>query len=169
MYRLTDDIARARRLYPRPLATLPDLLLIDIPALFASRSLPLSRFYPVILETDEERQEFDDFLSAPRAGPISPDLLDRRPSHLSAERIVFAAYPAPTSPWPHVLLCHWPPGYTMLSSDPTHFARGAYTIEVFDIEARIYETAEHLVEVLSRRGAVDISIIRPQSGVSGSA
>jgi hypothetical protein len=57
--RLIDDLAARRLYYQRSLATLPDILLIEIPARFAGSGLALHRYYPVILESLDEQQEFD--------------------------------------------------------------------------------------------------------------
>ncbi|MEN2749877.1 hypothetical protein [Sphingomonas sp. T9W2] len=90
--RLGNTIARQRLHYRRPLPTLPDVCLIDIPQPYASPSLPLGRYYPVIIETDVEWREWDRFLNIERQVPVAPDLFDRRPSVLRAGTITFAHY-----------------------------------------------------------------------------
>src|SRR3546814_11354014 len=55
--RLIDELAANRLYYHRPLATLPDILLIDIPLRFSGGGLALGRYYPVILESLAERSE----------------------------------------------------------------------------------------------------------------
>src|SRR3546814_15246349 len=60
--RLIDDLAARRLYYQRSLATLPDILLIEIPARFAGSGLALHRYYPIILESLDEQQEFESFL-----------------------------------------------------------------------------------------------------------
>src|SRR3546814_20732035 len=63
---LIDELA-ANRLYDhRPLATLPDILLIDIPLRFSGGGLALGRYYPVILESLAEMHEFEAYLCEPR-------------------------------------------------------------------------------------------------------
>ena len=57
--RLIDDLAARRRLYARPTFTAPAMMVIDIPSHLAGDDLPLGRYYPVILETDEELVEFE--------------------------------------------------------------------------------------------------------------
>ncbi len=147
--RLTDDLAARRMLYGRPLATMPDVLLIDISPGYASPNLPLGRFYPVIIETAAEYAEMEAFLDRDRPRPVVPDLLDRRPSALRGDDIVFARY-APSGPdWPWLLLCHWPADYTaMAPRDGDYFARGAYTSEVFETVDDLADAEAHLLEVL---------------------
>ena len=169
MYRLVDDMARVRRLYRRPLPTLPDLLLIDVPPSFASPALPLGRYYPVIIESPEEAIEFDAFLSQPRAAPIVPDLFDRRPTALRTERITFATYAPDDSRWPFLLLCHWPARFTAFTTDPMMFARTAYTVEVFDTEPDLYRAADQLLAVLGADAPVTISTIPPVRDLPGTA
>lgn len=142
--RLTDHLAARRILYPRPLPTMPDVLLIDVPPVFASPSLPLGRYYPVIVETDDEYAEMNVFLAQDRPSLVVPELLDRRPSALRGDDIVFARY-APSVPgWPWLLLCRWPSAYAaMVPAGDDYFARGAYTSEVF-------ETADELVDAEGR-------------------
>lgn len=64
--RLADTLARRRIVYPRPLPTLPDIVLLDLPPRFRSPSLPLGRYYPAIIETEGEWMEWNDFLRADR-------------------------------------------------------------------------------------------------------
>jgi hypothetical protein len=110
--RLVDDLAARRILYGRPLATMPDVLLIDIPPDYASPSLPLGRYYPVIIETDAEYAEMTEFLALDRLRLVVPDLFDHRPPALRGDDIVFARN-APTAPgWPWLLICRWPTDYT---------------------------------------------------------
>ncbi|MFC3443846.1 hypothetical protein ACFOKF_22105 [Sphingobium rhizovicinum] len=62
-----DEIAARRIYYRRPLPTLPDILLIDIPPRFAGEGLALDRYYPAILETVAEAHEFEAYLFERRA------------------------------------------------------------------------------------------------------
>src|SRR3546814_10468849 len=64
--RLIDELAANRLYYHRPLATLPDILLIDIPLRFSGGGLALGRYYPVILESLAEMHEFEAYLCEPR-------------------------------------------------------------------------------------------------------
>ncbi|WDF75241.1 hypothetical protein [Novosphingobium sp. KACC 22771] len=129
--RLTDHLAASRGLYLRALASMPDIMLIDVPACFAGPTLPLGRYYPILLETAAEQAELEAFLDAPREQLVLPDLLDRRPSGSVSECVVIARYPPVLPGWPWVLLCQWPASYTVLAPPGSDlFARGTYTIEV---------------------------------------
>lgn len=169
MYALNQDLARRRLLYPRPLATLPNILVIDIPERFASASLPLGRFYPIIVETEREQRELDGYLAAPRPEPVVPELLDHRPSQLDAERISIATYDPPAPGWPFVLLCHWSRTYTSIVSDPRLFARGAYTTEMFDTLDALNSASERLLTVLSTGSPVDVMLVPNQARFIGHA
>lgn len=130
--RLIDELAANRTYYHRPLPTLPDILLIEIPPRFAGPGLALDRYYAVILESLWEMHEFEKFLCEDRATLIAPALLDRRPSALRVDDIVFARYRPPAPHWPWLQLCCWPKSYTfMVHHAGDEFARGAYTIEAF--------------------------------------
>lgn len=156
--RLVDDLAARRIVYGRPLATMPDLLLIDIPRAFASPSLPFGRYYPVIIETDAEYAEMEMFLGRDRPDLVVPDLLDRRPSALSSDDIVFARY-APSRPdWPCLLLCRWPVDYAALvPQNGDFFARGAYTCEVFDALDDLADAEARLLGVLGSHRPVRLA------------
>ncbi|HEX7783458.1 MAG TPA: hypothetical protein VF509_11690 [Sphingobium sp.] len=160
--RLSDDLAKSRHLYTRAIATLPDLLLINIPAAFASASLPFGRYYPVILETIEERQEFEAFLQAERPAPIVPDLLDCRASALTTIDIVFALFDPAIAGWPWLLLCHWPADHVALAADQGDlFARGAYTIEIFPDSAARAAAISQLLAILGTHQCVQVVPVTP--------
>jgi len=169
MYALTDDLARRRILYRRPLATLPDILVVDVPRRFADPSLPLGRFYPILIETEAERDEIESFLSMTRAAPVAPNILDHRPSRLTAHRITFASYAPPGPAWPFLLLCHWPAAYASLVTDPMMFARDAYTTEMFRTEAALASASRRLMSALGRMGEVSVSMIPPLAVQQGHA
>jgi len=156
-YALTKDLAHRRCLYPRALPTLPDVLLIDVPARFASPDLPLGRYYPIVLETEAEVREIEAFLTEVRPVPVTPNIFDFRPSRLTSERITFAICAPPAPDWPHLLLCHWPACYAALAQDPMLFARGAYTIEIFSNEAALNRSCDRLLATLGE--GIDISVV----------
>lgn len=136
--RLIDQLAATRLYYHRPLPTLPDILLIDIPTSYSGEGLALDRYYPVILETLAEMHEFETFLCERRTELIAPSLLARRPSSLRTDDIVVAQYRPPAPGWPWLQLCCWPNRYTMMVPDPAEeFARGTYTVDAFDTAADI--------------------------------
>lgn len=156
--RLVDDLAARRILYGRPLATMPDLLLIEIPPVFASPDLPLGRYYPVTIETDAEYAEMEAFLGQDRAGLVVPDLLDRRPSALQGDDIVFARYGSSVLGWPWLLLCRWPVEYAaMVPRHGDHFARGAYTCEVFETLDDLANAEARLLGVLGSHRSVRLA------------
>lgn len=143
--RLVDSLAARRRIYPRALITMPDLMVIDVAPAFRSASLPLGRYYPVILETDAEIAEMSEFLLLDRPFPVPPDLFDYRPSALETDDIIIGRYDPPEAGWPWLLLCHWPPSYVALAPDPVRdFARGCYTIETF----ASFEEADRATQLL---------------------
>ncbi len=169
MYRLVQDLARERQLYGRPQATLPDVLLIDVPARFAHPSLPLGRFYPILVETAAELDELQAYLAASRAAPVRPDLFDRRPSALVASCVTLAAYAPPLPDWPWLLVCHWPLSFTALSVDPDMFARAAYTTEAFDTVDALMLACEHELDALHKRSEVTVRLIASASDIFGHA
>lgn len=137
---------------------MPDVLLIDIPPVFASPSLPFGRYYPVIIETDAEYAEMDVFLDQDRSRLVVPDLLDRRPSALRGDDIVFARY-APCAPnWPWLLLCRWPADYAaMVPRQGDYFARSAYTCEIFETVDDLADAETRLLDVLGSHRPVRLA------------
>ncbi|MCG2841277.1 hypothetical protein L6Q21_09820 [Sandaracinobacter sp. RS1-74] len=130
--RLSHELAARRQLYSFPLPTAPSVLVIDIPRRYAGVGLALGRYYPVIIETDDELAEFHAFLAADRPCVVPPDLLARRPSCRATQAITFFEYAPPQPGWPWLLLCHWPESFARrVETDPDMLARGAYTIETF--------------------------------------
>ncbi len=165
--RLIDQLAAERIYYHRPLPTLPDILLIDIPVGHSGDGLALGRYYPVILEALAEMHEFEAFLCERRAELISPSLLDRRPSGLRTDDIVFARYRPPVPGWPWLHLCCWPRHYTMMAPDPGEtFARGAYTIDAF-VNADDIDAAER--RLLATLGSNEARHVRSIPAVAGHA
>lgn len=125
--RLIHKLAAWRILYRRPIVTMPDILVIDIPARYSAPSLPLGRYYPIILETLSELNEIQAFLAAEQPFPVVPDLFDRCPSALDASDITFCRYAPPNPDWPILLLCHWPLEFTaMVPPASNAFARGCH-------------------------------------------
>lgn len=169
MVRLTEDMARTRLLYPPPLPTLPSISVIDIPPHYTRRDLPLGRYYPAILETQDEVDEFEAFLAAERSALIAPTLFDLRPSCLIAATITVAAYPPPEPGWPHLLLCHFPVEDTARVEPPILFARHAYSVEMFDTEAELSRAMDRLVTMAGPEGHAGIMTIRPSEIRSGMA
>lgn len=168
MTRLSDTLARRRVLYRRPIATLPDIMMLDIPIPFANAALPLGRYYPIIVETGAELLELEAYLDATRPSVIVPDLLDRRESALAAARITLAHYAQPGPDWPFLLLCHWPRAYTRLVAPSADmFARGSYTMELLRTAPQLGYQSRMLIETLRTGQDVDATIV-PTSGPAAS-
>lgn len=171
MIRLSDTLAQRRILYRRPIATLPDIMMLDIPAVFAGRTLPLGRYYPIILESEAELRELEDYLETPRRAVIVPDLLDRRPSALCANQITLAHYTPPNPAWPYLLLCHWPRAYTQLiTPSADRFARGSYTMEILRTAPQLGHQSLMLLETLRAAQDVEVVVVPPSgASISGNA
>lgn len=138
------------QVYPRSLATLPDVLVIDVPDRFAHPGLPFSRYWPIPVEGD--LGELAAFSSPPRAmRPVPADLLDRRPGNLAARRITFAANVPPARGRSHPLVCHWPPFYVDLATAPDMFARRACTTGTFETSGELSEACARLLDIPGRR------------------
>lgn len=171
MIRLGKSLVRRRALYTRPLATLPDVVMLDISASFASPALPLGRYYPIIVETDAERSELDAFLEAERPAVIVPDLLNRRPSSLTTAHISLAHYSQPEPSWPFLLLCQWPRAYADLVAAPADmFARERYTMEVLGTDEELQDRIGLLLDTLRSGRDVHVTMV-PATGpaIRGSA
>lgn len=165
--RLLDDLAARRALYGRPIATMPDVLLIDIPPVYASPSLPLGRYYPVILETDAEYAEMTAFLAMERSRPVVPDLFDHRPSALRADDIVVARYPPPRPEWPWLMLVRWPADYAaMVPAQDDCFARGAYTSEAFATLEELVQAEARLIGTLGSHRPVRLAAMPETLGTA---
>lgn len=154
MMRLIDDLAARRLYYSRPLPTLPDVLLIDAPAVYAGSGLGLGRYYPIVIETIAEAHELESFLCAERPLPVPPDILDRRPSALRSAEIIVARYAPPEPVWPCLLLCAWPPDHVAMVEYPQdQFARGAYTVDLFQSWDEVDAFERRLLANLNPAGA----------------
>ena len=166
MIRLSKSLVRRRTLYTRPLATLPDVVMLEISPPFASPTLPLGRYYPIIVETDAERDELDAFLETERPAVIVPDLLDRRPSLLTTTQITLAHYSQPARDWPCLLLCEWPRAYAELVAAPADmFARERYTTEVLATHEALLDRSRSLLETLRSGQDVHVTMV-PATGPS---
>ena len=139
---------------------MPTVLLIDVPPVFASPTLPFGRYYPVIIETDAEHAEMQAFLDRDRPRLVAPDLLDHRSSALRGDDIVFARY-APAAPgWPWLLICRWPADYAvMVPRQGDYFARGAYTSEVFETIDGLADAEHRLLGVLGSHRPVRLGAL----------
>ncbi len=157
--RLTDHIAALRHLYRHPRAFAPSLMVIDIPRMLAGDGLALGRYYPVIIENEQELAEFEAFLSDARDRPVAPNLLDHRPSNRAVDGITFFEY-APSAPgWPWLLLCQWPTVLAeQLHADPDLLARGAYTTETFASRAELLDGVTELLGMIDKTRPVHVML-----------
>ncbi|WP_317153766.1 hypothetical protein [Sphingopyxis indica] len=165
--RLIDELAAKRLYYHRPLPTLPDILLIDIPPRFSGGGLALGRYYPVILESLSEMHEFEAHLCESRMTLEAPALLDRRPSGLRTTDIIFARYEPQVPNWPWLLICFWPRSYTaMVSPSADTFARGSYTIDAYSTAGELTDAE---LKLLATLGPEQARIVRSVATRLGNA
>ena len=128
MVTLAATIARRRIYYPRPLACLPDILMIDMPRRSGTTRRGLKRFHPIMVETLEEQSEIEAFLEEEREGIVAPDFLEERPSTFPREHLTIAHYRPSRAGWPYVQLCQWPADFAArFPGSDRMFVRGAYT------------------------------------------
>jgi len=133
LYRLVDHLALDRRFYPSPIPGGPNVLVIDIPVGSRGAGLALGRYYPVILETEAEVDEFDRFLQRLRPKAVRPDIFDHRPSAFHSEQILVTRFEPPELGWPWASICKWPDSFARSGLDQgLAMARGCYTMELFE-------------------------------------
>ncbi|HVU28813.1 MAG TPA: hypothetical protein VHE36_00295 [Sphingomicrobium sp.] len=162
MVSLAATLARRRIYYPRPVATLPDVLMIDVPTRFASKRLALGRFWPIMVETIDEQLEIEAFLERERDRLVPPDLLDERPSVMPRKHLTIAHYRPSGSRWPYLQLCQWPADFTARAPDSDRMlARGAYTIELFPDRRKLEKATRVLLASLDRRHSPHVEIVFP--------
>lgn len=162
MVSLAATIAGRRIYYPRPLASLPDLLMIHLPRRFARKGVPLGRFHPIMIETHEEQSEVETFLAEDRESLVSPDPLDERPSTFPRKHLTIAHYGPSELGWPFVQLCQWPADFAArASSEHRPFARAAYTFELFLNRRRLERASKALLGSLDPRHAIHVQIVFP--------
>lgn len=159
--RLLNSLAASYRHLMRGFDGLPDIHLLDIPNRFASRTLPLGGYYPIMVETELEKIELDHFLQVDRPQLVVPNLLDRRLSSLQGNDILISHYD-PTDPsWPWLLLSQWPRIFAdAVSADSDFFARQAYTVEIFPTSPDRAAATKHLLASLAGNGLTAIFIER---------
>jgi hypothetical protein len=147
--------------YPRPIASLPDIVMIDIARPFSRGPPSLKRFSPIMVETLAEQAELDACLREKRDVAARPGLLDERPSTLPTEHLTIAHYAPPEPGWPFVQLCQWPADFA--ANLPAHrlFARGAYTFDLFLDRRRLETASRRLLRSLERRYALNLEVVFP--------
>lgn len=160
MHRLSDDLARTRLLYPSPLITAPTVLIIDIPIVNRGSGLTLGRYYPIVLETEQEIDEIEHFLAQPRHKQVAPDLFNLRPSRTRSDNILISRYDPPISGWPWLQVCRWPnhrETSRLLLAPP--MARGCYTIDVFRSEAELNASQMAMIDSLCQRPGIEFQLL----------
>lgn len=159
----STTVARHRAFYPRPIVTMPDILMIDLPAEFRERR----RYQAILIETVAEQQELEACLEDERQGASLPDLLNSRPSVLATDHITVAHYGPPGEDWPYALLCRWPPDLAAVTPRELRmFVRGAYTIELFANREQLDQASDTLLAILKRRRRARVEIILPDWSAS---
>jgi hypothetical protein len=163
MVSLAATLARRRIYYPRPVATLPDILMVDVPRRLASKRLALGRFWLMMVETIDEQSEVDLFLEMERHSIVHPDLLDERPSLMPTKHLTIAHYRPSAPRWPYVQLCQWPADFAEKTPDKNRmFKRGAYTFELFLDRDTLEKATKILLASLDRRHAPHVEIVFPE-------
>ena len=159
MYRLTDDLARRRRLYRLPIPGMPAVMLLDLPQPSRGAGLLLGRFYAAVLEDEDEVGEYEAYLSAPRPRPIRPELFDQRPSRLVTDQILIIRYDPPGRDWPWVSLCRWPGNSRTRTGPQDDLARQCYTFEAFGRAEELEQHNLSVVDTLCRTASVKVRLI----------
>lgn len=148
MVSLSTTIARQRAFYPRPIVSMPDILMIDLPAEFRRRD----RYHAVLIETIAEQQELEACLEDEHPVASLWDLLNPRPSGVTTDHITVAHYGPPAGDWPYALLCRWPSDLAAATpKEMRMFVREAYTIELFANEEQLDRASDTLLAILRRR------------------
>jgi hypothetical protein len=171
MVSLSITVAHHRVFFSRPVLAMPDILMFDMSAGFHGANPPLGRYHPILVETIGEQHELEAYLAEERNAPFSTDLFDTRPSVLPADHITIAHYGPPVEDWPYVLLCRWPPILTAAAPEELEiFARGAYTIELFDDHERLEQASDRVLALLKRLPRMRVENILPDwSALPGAA
>ena len=164
-YRLSDDLARRRMLYPSTIISAPSVLLVDVPVPLRGDGLGLGRYYAMIMETSHEQAEAERLLNLPRPGPVAPDFFDHRPSALVSDNVLISRYEPPTTGWPWLIVCRWPDSYVSLVQDipGCSMARGRYTTEMFTTADDAEAHSVLLLEQLAGNGELAVRMISAET------
>jgi hypothetical protein len=160
-YRLSRHLAARRLLYRSSTIAAPSALVIDIPPALRGDGLALGRYYAIILETESEWRELEDFLDTPRDVPVPPDLLDHRPSALRSDNVFISRYEPPEEGWPWLLVCRWPECYAAVAREMSDgsMARGCYTTELFGTSEELDAHSLVLLQSLGKSHELSIRLI----------
>jgi hypothetical protein len=161
MARIPPRPALRRMIYPRPVADLPDILMVDVPSEKLSNAVG-ERFHPILVETAAELGEIDQWLGRPPRGTWWPYDFNHRPSLLATPQVVIAHYAPLTYGWPFVLLCRWPDSVIALARPGGELLRDCYTCDLFMSHARIEIASDALVAAIERGfGSGSVATIAP--------
>lgn len=160
-YRLSEQLARRRMLYPSSTIAAPSVLVIDVSPRHRGAGLALGRYYAIVLETDDELKELQRFLDAPRLAPVPPDLFDHRPSRLRSDNVLISRYEPPEEGWPWLLVCRWPESYAAAASGipGCDMARGCYTTELFDKAEDVDSHSLAILQLLNSNSEISVRLI----------
>lgn len=162
MIKLVDHLARSRQLYPSPLISVPSVTLIEIDQQCRSSSLPLGRFYPIIIEANHELAELEAFLTSLRPEPVALSLLDDRPSALMTPRILISRYMPPQQGWRWIAVTCWLEAMAAAARDAgVSMARQRYTMELFEDSEALDDHCVALLHALSRDHDLEMRWLSP--------
>jgi hypothetical protein len=137
------------------IVTVPSVLVIDVPPARRGPGLPLGRYYPIVVETEFERDEIERLIATAGATLRIPDMLERPPSNLRTDRIMIARYEPPAPDWPWLSVTCWPQDFVAAAHrHQITMARGCYTMELFE-NARDVDTHQR-TDVFGRHDAQPI-------------
>lgn len=159
MFRLIDDLARRRMIYPAPVAGMPNVVLIEVATRSRGAGLALGRYYPIIAETESELEEIDVFLKSPRERLAPPDLLDRRPTRIQSDRILLIRYDPPRPGWPWLSVCRWPGHLASTAGGALDMARGCYTIDAFEQGQALIDHQMQLLGSLATERSLAVTLL----------
>ncbi|AYO75516.1 hypothetical protein CP98_04047 [Sphingobium yanoikuyae] len=160
MVRLADHLAREQCVYPSPLIGCPVVLVLDLPEKNRGAGLALGRYYPIIIENEDERAELNAFFDAERPAMVTPDLLDHQPTAFHSDRLIVTRYTPSRPGWPWISLFYWPKDYRAAAvGQGLSMARGCYTTELFDTSEARDEHDLLIVQSLRERHTLQIQLI----------
>ena len=156
--------AVARLFYPSPLITAPSVMIVEVPARYRGAMLPLGRYYPIIVETDVERDEVEQALVTGWRDGTGVALLDHRPSNLWSDRVLISRYDPPARGWPWVSVARWPDRFREVAADHgVEMARGCYTMELFATASELESHSATLVKGLGSQYPISVRMLSADS------
>ena len=156
---LASHLAKRRMVYPSPLFTAPHVMVIDVPPERCGPGLGLGRYYAIIIESEAELDEMEQYLLCERAEAARPDLLDHRPSNMHTETILISRYEPPAAGWPWLSVTRWPAALSEADRREVTMARGCYTMDMFDGPEDLDAHHEAMIEVLASKCAINVRML----------